>query len=413
MRKCTSTAVVALAFWLSPLSGLRAQGTADLKSPTPPKAAGAVPSPGAPAVPPAVLAPPPGVTPAAAAAPKQSDPQAIAIVESYLKSIGGKDVLAKVKDRATKFRNIKHAATGPTVANINLLIKEGILIREEWDIEGFDIKGEKLAFNQIYNGKVEEGWVQMLGTVSPLDGRTLQVFVWDKQMDDFFCRWKEDGYTLTMGGQGLAPKDIMGTPEDIPCDIVIVTDFSGRQDQRFFFSKKDGLLIKKEWQDVGTNPKASTKKEQYYKEYRDLPFMDGSGLQVKFSLKLEIYLDGDLDTERQYTNVRFNSSLSDKLFDKPEGKAFAPTIGPGGKPIPGTPAPPTAVSGAGEKASEGGGPKAKVKRATGMHPSTDDKKAVDSKASAPPGAVPPAVAPPAPAPVPPVPVPPAGIPPKQ
>lgn len=333
------------------------------------------------AVTPAVPLPPPTVAPIAAPAKKVSDPQAIAIVESYLKAIGGREVLAKIKDRATKFRNIKHAATGETVANINLLIKDSIMIREEWDIEGFQIKDEKLAFNQIYNGNIEEGWVQMLGTVSPLDGRTLQVFVWDKQMDDFFCRWEEDGYTLAMGGPGLAPKEILGGDEDIPCDIVVVTDFSGRQEQRFFFSKKDSLLLKKEWQDAGANPRAAVKKEQYYKEYRPLPFMDGSGLQVQFALKLEIFLEGDLDTERQYTNVRFNSGLSDKLFEKPEGSAFkpAPSIGgPGGVKPP--TAVPTATGTAGEKPQEGSGAKSKVKKATGSPPgATTPPPAVEAK----------------------------------
>ncbi len=34
----------------------------------------------------------------------------------------------------------------------------------------------------------------------------------------------------------------------------------------------------------------------------------------------EIYGDGDLDTERRYTLVQFNSGLSDKLFERPPGE---------------------------------------------------------------------------------------------
>ena len=253
-----------------------------------------------------------------------SDPAAAAIVDNYLKAIGGKEVLAAITDRVADFRNVKHQATGETVANIKLLMKDRICIREEWDIEGFAIKGEKLAFIQIYNGNEEQGWVQMLGTVSSLEGRTLQVFVWDKYMDDFFCHWEEDGYTLKLAGEGIIPGEKGG--DDVPCDIVEVSDFSGRQSMRFFFSKVDGLILKKEWQDSTGNPTQLARKEQYYKMYRPLAFMDGSGRSVKFPLRLEIYLDGDLDTERIYTSVKVNSSLSDKLFAKPEGKPFQGAI---------------------------------------------------------------------------------------
>jgi len=251
---------------------------------------------------------------------RTSDPQAVAIVDNYLKAVGGKDVLSKLKDRATKFRNIKHSATGETVAEINLLLKDGIFFREEWEIKGFDIKGEPLAFIQIYNGEEQEGWVHMMGTVSSLDGRTLQVFVYDKYMDDFFLHWEEDGYVLTLAGQGLVSKEQYG--EEHACDIVLVSDFSGRQAHRFFFSKTNGLLIKKEWQDAGQNPKQPVNREQFFKRYVDLPFMDGSGLQVKFALRHEVYMDGDLDTERVYTSVVFNSNLSPKLFEKPAGVPF-------------------------------------------------------------------------------------------
>jgi len=269
---------------------------------------------------------------------RTSDPQAVAIVDNYLKAVGGKDVLSKMKDRATKFRNIKHSATGETVAEINLLLKDGIYFREEWEIKGFDIKGEPLAFIQIYNGEEQEGWVHMMGTVSSLDGRTLQVFVYDKYMDDFFAHWEDDGYVLTLAGQGLVSKEQYG--EEHPCDIVLVSDFSGRQAHRFFFSKTNGLLVKKEWQDAGQNPKQPVNREQFFKRYVDLPFMDGSGLQVKFALRHEVYMDGDLDTERVYTSVVFNSNLSPKLFEKPAGVPFD-----------------RAVTGAEKASSPQGGPK--------------------------------------------------------
>ena len=243
-----------------------------------------------------------------------SDPQAVAVVEGYLKAIGGREVLAKVTDRTTSFRNVKYQSTGETVAEIALFIKNDFMIREEWDIKGFDIKGKPLAFVQIYNGEDEEAWVKMLGTVSPLEGKTLNVFVWDKHMADFFLNWESQGYTLRLTGQGLVDQQ--------PADIVEVTDFSGRQKIRYFFSRGDGLLVKKEWRDDTATPGSPVRREQYYKRYRQLAFMDGSGLAVKFPLLLEIYADGDLDTERQYTNVRFNSGLSDKLFAKPEGQSF-------------------------------------------------------------------------------------------
>lgn len=250
----------------------------------------------------------------ASAVGSSSDPQAVGIVESYLKAIGGREVLGKIKDRVTSFRNVKYQSTGETVAEISLYLKDNYMIREEWDIKGFDIKGKPLAFVQIYNGNTEEAWVQMLGTVSPLEGKTLNVFVWDKHMSDFFVDWEGRGYTLKLEAQGLV--------DDQPCDIIKALDFSGRQQLRYFFSRTDGLLLKKEWRDDSGDPGNPVKREQYYKQYRDLPFLDGSGLSVKFPLLLEIFADGDLDTERRYTNVRFNAGLSDKLFDRPEGISF-------------------------------------------------------------------------------------------
>lgn len=272
---------------------------------------------------PEVPVPGPGGTAEGQPRPK-TDPQAVGIVNAYLKAIGGVEALAAIRDRTTKFVNVKSAASGDTEVEIILYLKElgdnAFGIREEWDVKGFDIKGMPLAFTQIYNGRANEGWVVMFGTVSSLDGKTLQVFVWDKYIDDFFCHWEADGYTLTMGGQGVVPADRYG--QEVPCDVVNVTDFTGRQTARYYFSRKDGLIVKKEWEESGSNSRTRSKREQYFKDYRDIGFLDDSGRSVKFPLRLEIYLDGDLDTVRRFTSVQFNSGLSDKLFEKPEGRPF-------------------------------------------------------------------------------------------
>ena len=244
---------------------------------------------------------------------RPSDEKAVQIVERYLEAIGGTETLGAVEDRMAKFRNVKYSATGETVAVIALYMMRGNKYREEWEIEGFKIKDEPLAFVQIYNGDQQAGWVKMLGTVSPLEGRTLSVFVWDKYLDDFFANWEADGYSLTMAGAGL----VNDTEE---CDIVMVTDFSGRQQIRYFFSRESGLLLKKEWMDA--TGKDTVKKEQYYKLYRPIPFGSDKGKKILFPLKLEIHQDGTLDTERIYTQVKYNDQLSDKLFDKPDGVPF-------------------------------------------------------------------------------------------
>jgi len=243
---------------------------------------------------------------------QKSDKEAIEVINRYLKAIGSRNVLLKINDRMAKFRNIKYSATGQTEAVIALYLKRGHKYREEWEIKGFKIKDAPLAFTQVYNGDMQEGWVKMLGTVSPLEGRTLSVFVWDKQVDDFFVSWQEDGYGLKTIGQGLV--------DDESCDIIEVSDFTGRQKIRYFFSKKSALLLKKEWFDA--SGKQTVKKEQFYKKYQAIGFSDKSRQKIQFPTQLEIHVDGDLDTERLYTDIKYNTSLKDAIFAKPEGIPF-------------------------------------------------------------------------------------------
>jgi len=259
---------------------------------------------------------------------EEGQKKAAEIINHYIKALGGTGVMEAIKDRTQKFRNTKHAATGDTVAALNQYIKDGYKVREEWNIEmdgqSVMIKDNPLAFTQVYNGS--EGWVQMFGTVSPLEGRTLSLFVWDKFLDDPLCHWEEDGYTLEYLGTG--------TVNGESCDIVGITDFSKNKRERLYFSTKSGLLLKKEWKEQGQ--KGLTKKEIFYKKYRAIPFSDNSGKKYEFALLHEVYGNGDLDTTREFKEVMFNSGLKDSIFDRPEGVEFKGAIGAGGRPQPGS-----------------------------------------------------------------------------
>ena len=260
-----------------------------------------------------------------------SDAKAVAIVDRYLQAIGGQPALDSIKDRKVTYVNTLYQAASEAEARITLLMQGDYKLREEWSLDYEIQEGQKLAFVQIYNGDAEEGWVQVMGRVDALDGKTLLVFVHNKFVDDFFCHWKADGYVMTLVGEQEVPVDGGASHET---DVVQVVDFSGRQTERYFFSRDTGLILKKEWTDTTRNPKKPIAREQFYKRYRNIPFMDDSGKSIKVAMLLEIYGDGDLDTERRFESVAFNVGLEDELFERPEG-APGPKVtssGKGGKP---------------------------------------------------------------------------------
>jgi len=245
----------------------------------------------------------------------KDDVKAVTIVNRYIKAIGGKDLLDSITDKTVVFRTIKHAPAGETEAKLKLYLKKGFKIREEWDLPGFKISDQELKFVQVYNGY--DGWVQMFGTVSPLEGRTLSIFVWDKPIDDFFCTWKEDGYSVKYNGASKV------NGED--AEIVQTMDYHEKNKVRYFFSKKSGLLLKKEWSDQ--DQKGFVKKSSLYLNYTAIPFSDDSSKKVKIARHQKIFTSQDLDSERKYTEIAFNTGLKDAIFQRPEGVEFTGGIG--------------------------------------------------------------------------------------
>jgi len=273
----------------------------------------------------------PTTQPANPATPKmeerKSDEKAIQIVDRYLEYIGGKARLSAIRTRHAQLVNRKFQPTGVTEMKMVRYLKNSskpgnpLMVREEWELPGMGLTKGNLHFTQVYNG--ERGWVKTMGVVSPLTGKTLTVFVWDKPIGDSFMQWEEDGYILKYKGASEV--------DGFPVDTVQTVAFASGQRMSYSFSKEDGSLLKKQWQEVG-GPRGNISKEVYFYEYQKLRFSDDGNKWIRFPVDQKIYEDGELSLEKEYQKLIFNGDILDTLFDRPEGPAFEerPRPKPGG-----------------------------------------------------------------------------------
>ncbi|MGE3166424.1 MAG: hypothetical protein AB7O52_16095 [Planctomycetota bacterium] len=268
---------------------------------------------------------PPTSAPAAPEAPK-SNPQAVAVVDRYLEAIGGKATQKAITDKVTKFVNKKFTPTDVQEMRMSRFLKRELKIREEWELPGLSLSSdsnEPLYFVQVYNG--ESAWVKTMGVVQALEGKTLTVFVWDKYIDDYFMQWEQDGYTL----ESLPAAELQGKT----VDVVEAASFAGGQKVRYYFSREDGLLLKKEW----TEPtgRGLTKKEVFYTDYLRVRFRNDPDKWIKMAANEKIFEDNELVLEKVYSEIVVNGGLDDKIFERPDG----PTFGAGKKDESAAPAP--------------------------------------------------------------------------
>lgn len=260
-----------------------------------------------------------------------SDPKAVAVVERYLKAIGGKENLKAIKDKQIRFTNKRFSATNVTEMKMARFMKHGFRIREEWELPGQGLlpNNEPLRFVQVYDGA--RGWVKTMGYVSELKDKTLTIFVWDKFMDDFFMHYEEDGYTL-----GLLPETKIDGRDAVGVET---RSFAGGFKVLYYFAKDDGLLLKKQWTD-GTG-KALTVKETLYRDYKKIRFRDDREKWVQMALTEHIFGDGELELEMSYSEVTLNAGLEDKLFGRPDGPSFEDRQKPATPKTPEAPGKPT------------------------------------------------------------------------
>ncbi|MGE4618505.1 MAG: hypothetical protein AAEJ04_01705 [Planctomycetota bacterium] len=247
----------------------------------------------------------------------QSDPAALEVINRYLDAVGGREAMLSIADRVERFRNKKIDPTNETIMKMSRFLKrtgEGaLMIREEWQLPGLGLtkNNEPLNFTQVYDG--EKAWVKAMGAVSPLAGKTLIVFVWDKHIDDFFVTFEDNGYTATLKGEDV----VLGKE----CKLVELKSFAGNQVLTFAFSDEDGLLLRKMWRE-GQAPAVVTK-EVFFADYTRIRFSDDRNRWIKTPTSKKIFEDGELSLEVNFDEITLNAGVASSVFGRPEGRSFA------------------------------------------------------------------------------------------
>ena len=116
----------------------------------------------------------------------------------------------------------------------------------------------------------------------------------------------------------------------MPASGVETTSFAGGQKVRYYFSLEDSYLLKKEWTEPVGN-RGLAKKEVFYEKYTRFRFADDPKKWVRIPTTEKIFEDGELSLEKVYQEIKFNTKLDDKIFERPEGPDFERR-----KPAPGT-----------------------------------------------------------------------------
>ena len=238
----------------------------------------------------------------------QSDPEAVKAIARYLDARGGREALGRLRDKVLHFDSKKYQPTGTTIIKMVRVQKKGYKLREEWELPmGISVDGSPLKFLQVYDG--DRAWVRAMGAVAGLEGKTLIVFMWDKPLSDKFMHWEDDGYTARFLGESSV--------DGAPVVGVELVPFAGSERVRYYFSRDDGLLLKKAWAEAAGN--GLIQREVLFADYVAVPLQDDRATRIKIPTNEKVFEDGELSLEKVFTEIHFNGGVDDAVFGRPEG----------------------------------------------------------------------------------------------
>ena len=223
----------------------------------------------------------------ALAAPQAATPSAEQVISNYVKAVGGKAALEKVKSRVTK------GTVDPGMGTLfTLELREKapdkslsvIDVPEQGQVkQGFD---GKVAWDSTPNQGVQELSGAMLAAVR----RNSQFYRW-LHMKELF------------GNLGMAGTTKVG---DRDAFVMQATPADGYP-EKFYFDTQTGLLIKREYQ--LDSPGGVLSFETFYDDYREV-----DGVKLPFTLRR---VGPDNVLLLKFTEIKHNVELDDAQFAKP------------------------------------------------------------------------------------------------
>ncbi|MFQ5654882.1 MAG: hypothetical protein ACE5GW_09150, partial [Planctomycetota bacterium] len=102
---------------------------------------------------------------------------------------------------------------------------------------------------------------------------------------------------------------------------VELESYAGAQKIKYYFSKENGLLLRKEWTE-GSGNTGPVHKEVLFEEYQKVRFRNNPEQWIRIATRQKIFEDGELSLEKVYTDIIINGGLSAGIFGRPDGQDF-------------------------------------------------------------------------------------------
>jgi outer membrane lipoprotein-sorting protein len=248
-----------------------------------------------------------------AAPAKDEQSEAEAILDNAIKAVGGQDKLTKLTSYTLKLKRTPPSRPGVVGVETTIEISYDLPDRKRSESTR-DVGGTKTTTLQIVNG--DKAWVSSRGTVSELSAERAKRLIWEP-FAEFPLRqlplYKGKGYKLSMLGESkVEEKKAVG----------IKVSAEGKNNQKLYFDKETGLLLKSEYELNRTAPTGAGVPagavdnspivvEVFYEDYKE-----AGG--IRYPTKTRRIQGGRNVSEDEVIEFRPVEKFDEKTFAKPE-----------------------------------------------------------------------------------------------
>jgi len=249
-----------------------------------------------------------------AAPAKDEQSEAEAILDNAIKAVGGPDKLTKLTSFVVKLNRKPTARPGVGGVETTLEVSYEYPDRKRSETTR-DIGGTKTISLQVVNG--DKAWLSSRGAVRELNAEQVKQLR-SNLFAEFPVRqlplYKGKGYKLTMLGESkVDEKKVVG----------IKVTAEGKADQKLYFDKETGLLLKQEYElprftpsragvpGGADAPNPSITVEVFYEDY-----MESGG--IRYPTKTRRIQGGRTTIEDEIAEFKVVDKFDEKTFAKPE-----------------------------------------------------------------------------------------------